>query len=100
MSVSRWTVAELDAARHPHELPGPGGGRRVRGAPPPRERPVQVHVDTAHSGCGGMGEGGAKLWATAQQSMVGPRQGPWRYSLRLRPLTGATWAHGGVRSSP
>jgi len=86
LSTSRWTLAELDAARHHFELPD----RQAL-----RSRPVQVHVDTAHAGIGGAGEGGAKLWATASQFLINPKESPWSYTVRLQPLTPGTWRHSG-----
>eukprot|EP00927_Polykrikos_kofoidii_P057925 TRINITY_DN5216_c0_g2_i1.p1 TRINITY_DN5216_c0_g2~~TRINITY_DN5216_c0_g2_i1.p1 ORF type:complete len:1231 (-),score=160.75 TRINITY_DN5216_c0_g2_i1:203-3349(-) len=92
LSVSRWTVAELDAAKHNFELPGKTLSAR-------EARPVQVHVDTAHIGLGGAGKGNDKLFATASQFMISPRCSPWKYRLRLRPLTTGTWFHDGRRTA-
>jgi len=82
LNVSRWLVNELDAARYRHELP-------VRDVL--EERPVQVHIDTAHAGIGGVGEGGAKLWATASQFLISPSKSPWTYKVLLRPISADTW---------
>merc|ERR1719387_1918656 len=63
LSVSRWTVSELDAVQHRHELPF----RDDNSA-----RPIWVHLDTAQMGVGGVGAGTAKVWATASQFMIDP----------------------------
>ncbi|CAJ1429509.1 unnamed protein product [Effrenium voratum] len=65
LSASRYTMEEVEAASHRHKLPTATA------------RPVQVHLDTAHLGVGGVGEGGSKLWATATQFFVSPQKGPW-----------------------
>eukprot|EP00928_Gymnodinium_smaydae_P099328 TRINITY_DN9445_c0_g2_i2.p1 TRINITY_DN9445_c0_g2~~TRINITY_DN9445_c0_g2_i2.p1 ORF type:complete len:1310 (-),score=261.96 TRINITY_DN9445_c0_g2_i2:145-4074(-) len=85
LSVSRWTRQELEVARHRHELPLWGCPEALR------RRPIQVHLDTAHSGVGGAGAGGEKLWATASQFLITPRGSPWKYTISLRALTAATW---------
>jgi len=79
LSASRYTMEEVEAASHRHKLPTATA------------RPVQVHLDTAHLGVGGVGEGGSKLWATATQFFVSPQKGPWRYQVGLQPLTAESW---------
>lgn len=86
LQASRWTLQELERARHRHELPG-------RGTESMRARPVQVHFDTAHAGVGSAGAGGDKLWATASQFLINPKMSPWAYTVVLRPLTPASWQH-------
>jgi len=82
LNVSRRVIKELDSARHRHELP-------VRDAL--QDRPVQVHIDAAHAGVGGAGEGVAKLWKTASQFLICPAESPWTYKLLLRPISADTW---------
>mmetsp|Transcript_62626 Transcript_62626/g.173285 ORF Transcript_62626/g.173285 Transcript_62626/m.173285 type:complete len:323 (-) Transcript_62626:138-1106(-) len=88
LSASRWTMQELDAHRHIYEL------RSFLSPAALKERPVQVHLDTAHAGVGAAGQGGDKLWATAKQFMVNPKES-WQYTVHLRPISGAMWAHSG-----
>lgn len=77
-------MEELENTSHRHKLPKP---KDLRG------RAIHVHVDTAHAGVGGVGEGGSKLWATAQQFMINPKCGPWTFSLTLTPIDADTWLH-------
>ena len=56
LSASRYSMEELENTSHRHKLPHQEHLR---------SRPIHVHLDTAHSGVGGVGEGGSKLWATA-----------------------------------
>jgi len=80
LSTSRWTLAELTAARHRHELPHHGDALELY------ERPVQLHIDTAHMGVGA--EGGLQIWAAANEFLVKPGPLPWTYELNIRPLRG------------
>ena len=87
LSASRWTQEELESTSHRHKLPA----RQAL-----KSRPVQVHLDTAHAGVGGVGEGGSKLWATAQQFLVSPGRGEWTYTLKLRPIDSDSWLRSGA----
>eukprot|EP00439_Symbiodinium_sp_Y106_P078352 s153_g17.t1 len=70
LSASRWTQEELERNSHRHKLPA----RQALSS-----RPVNVHLDTAHAGVGGVGEGGSRLWATANHHCMDA----WRkYSSR------------------
>ncbi|OLP89576.1 Beta-galactosidase [Symbiodinium microadriaticum] len=70
LSASRWTQEELELNSHRHKLPA----RQALSS-----RPVNVHLDTAHAGVGGVGEGGSRLWATANHHCMDA----WRkYSSR------------------
>jgi len=82
LNVSRRVIKELDAARHRHELPV---------SDVLQDCPIQVHIDAAHAGIGGAGEGGAKLWATASQFLIDPTESPWTYTMLLRPISSETW---------
>ena len=70
VSASRLSLEELENTSHRHLLP------KVN-----ESRPVHVHLDTAHAGVGGVGEGGSKLWATATQFLINPKCGPWNFSV-------------------
>ena len=50
VSASRLSLEELENTSHRHLLP------KVN-----ESRPIHVHLDTAHAGVGGVGEGGSKL---------------------------------------
>ncbi|CAE7285690.1 lacZ [Symbiodinium sp. CCMP2456] len=70
LSASRWTQEELERNSHRHNLPA----RQASSS-----RPVNVHLDTAHAGVGGVGEGGSRLWATANHHCMDAWQ---KYSSR------------------
>lgn len=82
VSASRLSLEELENTSHRHLLP------KVN-----ESRPVHVHLDTAHAGVGGVGEGGSKLWATATQFLINPKCGPWNFSVILTPIDSETWLH-------
>ena len=82
LSASRWTQEELERNSHRHKLPA----RQALSS-----RPVNVHLDTAHAGVGGVGEGGSRLWATANQFLVSPGHGSWTYSFTLKPIVSDSW---------
>lgn len=81
LSASRYSMEELENTSHRHKLHQD------------LSRPVHVHLDTAHLGVGGVGEGGSKLWATATQFMVNPARGPWSFTLRMAPVDSETWLY-------
>lgn len=85
-SSTRWAVHELEASKHGYELQG----RKA-----PQERSVKVHIDTAHSGVGGAGNGNLRLTDAATQFMINPKESPWMYTIAFRPLTASVWAHRG-----
>ncbi len=67
MSASRWTVEELTAARHQHELP-----------PVDEKTPIRLHVDAAHSGLGG-----DCSWAPKLHNQYRVHGKTWSYQVRL-----------------
>ena len=87
LSASRLTKEELDRTSHRHKLPASAALK---------SRPVHVHLDTAHAGVGGVGEGGHKLWATAKQFLVSPGRGPWTYKVTLRAIDSNSWLRNGA----
>ena len=81
LSASRYSMEELENTSHRHLLPHQANLQ---------SRPIHVHLDTAHCGVGGVGEGGSKLWATATR-----RHGT------SPPVPGARWTkseHRGIGS--
>ena len=78
MSALRFTVEELEAARHPFELPGYSDGHQS-------EKPVEVRLCNAMTGLGGDTSWEPK---TMEKYTIKPREGPFNYSLRFFPLSG------------
>ena len=95
LSASRYSMEELENTSHRHKLNQERsiGGEKRGLRQDLSGRPVHVHLDTAHLGVGGVGEGGSKLWATATQFMVNPACGPWSFTLRMAPVDSETWLY-------
>lgn len=71
ISASRHSVAELEAAKHQHELPARG----------PRD-PVHVHLDATH-----MGVGGDDSWSPSVHDAYLVRPAVYKFGIALLPLT-------------
>jgi beta-galactosidase len=74
VSASRWTPTMVACASHDFELP--------HGA----DRPIAVHVDTAHCGIGGTGGATEAVWRFYPQYYVDPKTPAWNYGVVLTPL--------------
>lgn len=73
-SATRWTPQEAAEAPHDYRLP--------RGT----DRPVVVHLDTAHCGVGGTGGATEAVWRYDEQYFISPRAEQWSYEVELVPL--------------
>jgi len=73
-SASRWAPEHAEGAGHDFELPAG------------EDRPVVLHLDTAHCGVGGVGGATEAVWRFHRQYYVDPRTPEWRYGVVLTPL--------------